>query len=1047
MKRLIAILLIFTCLLTALPVAVSAEEASPLYIVDLVEQNKVSGDIVDGVYRRSGCQREYASTGAPSGTPVGAVWLGTTDGTAYREFLNGFRFHTQPDRVVKYTFTMPEGYNTFSGTTGVCWHIDSPNVGYNNVTTVTITVDGARVWTSGAIQIQTGYDFTVNAPAGAKVTVAADSVNGNTGYGHVCFGDPVLTFDPDYIPVEPIEVAFNTTHAAIGQPLIATIDAGEREIDPEYLWSIDGKEITADGDTYIPEQADLEKTITCAVRDRASDQILGTATILCSKLPVFYINTDDGGAITSKDYYKSGTMLAGGDTTYAGVQYDGAIEIKGRGNAAWGAPKKSYRIKLEKKADLLGMGASKHWVMLANYQDECLLRNKIGSDLGLDMGLVGMESRWVDVIFNGQHAGNYLLMEHIRIGETRVDITDFEEIAEDVAKAIAQAHPDTVIRASLETYLTEHLEWLSSGVVDYNGVQYTVSQYYDKEIPSLTGGVLLEMDRYNDEPTSFWTDHGLLIKVNRPEYTGTNEELMAYITDYTQALEDACYSENFYTEYQGENLHYSDLADVDSMIRWFLVQEVFFNWDAGYNSNFLYKETDGKMVFGPVWDMDLTAGGYLDSWRYDQWQIWYYTRDGIQNIWFKELMGDPYFVTKVQECYWKYRPLFEQMLDDIDTYYDYLKESGAKNTELWRNQRGFEEDYRIIKQWFDNRFAWLDKQFADEETFMRSIGRVDTDDSVKITVTHADGSALAADTLSDIPAHGMVEDGGDIKLSVTAEGRYADIYLNGKRYMSLTLNNGAGSITIPAAALIPENEDKAVLTVVEPDGGRNYVTLALEPAEQTGIELVSLPNKLDYAWGEELELDGLQVSSVWSDGVLIANAVYTVEGYDPKQVGAQVITVKSGEFTAQFTVTIKEPSLTELTVTASEAVYSPGHIFTPDDFTVRATYADGRVEVLTEFTLTAEYAENEWVVTITAGGVTQSIRLATPDPTPPTPSTYPPGDVDQSGVVDVADILKLKTLIMTEQWSDIELSLGDVAPDDRLDVADIMGVKVIIMNG
>lgn len=56
------------------------------------------------------------------------------------------------------------------------------------------------------------------------------------------------------------------------------------------------------------------------------------------------------------------------------------------------------------------------------------------------------------------------------------------------------------------------------------------------------------------------------------------------------------------------------------------------------------------------------------------------------------------------------------------------------------------------------------------------------------------------------------------------------------------------------------------------------------------------------------------------------------------------------------------------------------------------------------------------------------------------------GDVDFSDVVDVADILKLKDLIMNEDWSDEELIVGDLNNSGALDVGDIMGIKTIIMS-
>lgn len=56
------------------------------------------------------------------------------------------------------------------------------------------------------------------------------------------------------------------------------------------------------------------------------------------------------------------------------------------------------------------------------------------------------------------------------------------------------------------------------------------------------------------------------------------------------------------------------------------------------------------------------------------------------------------------------------------------------------------------------------------------------------------------------------------------------------------------------------------------------------------------------------------------------------------------------------------------------------------------------------------------------------------------------GDVDFSGMVDVADILKAKNLIMRETWTAKELQAGDLNVSGSMDVGDIMGIKQIIMT-
>ncbi len=56
--------------------------------------------------------------------------------------------------------------------------------------------------------------------------------------------------------------------------------------------------------------------------------------------------------------------------------------IRGRGQGSWGMDKNPYKIKLEEKADLFGMGKSKTWVLLANYFDDSLMRNWLVQWLG-----------------------------------------------------------------------------------------------------------------------------------------------------------------------------------------------------------------------------------------------------------------------------------------------------------------------------------------------------------------------------------------------------------------------------------------------------------------------------------------------------------------------------------------------------------------------------------------------------------------------------------------------------------------------------------------
>ena len=92
-----------------------------------------------------------------------------------------------------------------------------------------------------------------------------------------------------------------------------------------------------------------------------------------SGLPVVFIETPGGKDITSKEewmdnasmriYLKDGKLDYDSDAS--------GMQIRGRGNSTWDATteKRPYAIKLNSKAEILGMAKHKRWVLLANYYD------------------------------------------------------------------------------------------------------------------------------------------------------------------------------------------------------------------------------------------------------------------------------------------------------------------------------------------------------------------------------------------------------------------------------------------------------------------------------------------------------------------------------------------------------------------------------------------------------------------------------------------------------------------------------------------------------
>jgi len=411
---------------------------------------------------------------------------------------------------------------------------------------------------------------------------------------------------------------------------------------------------------------------------------LASGIIYESSLPVVYIDFPGKASTITKDAYIDAHMRILGNENYGGTGaslYDGSISIKGRGNTTWRLPKKPYKIKLDKKTNLFGYGKNKHWVLLANYQDECLMRNKIAYDLSGELGLVQMESTWVDVVLNGEYMGNYQLCEHIRIGSSRIDIFNWDDVIDDADET--------------------NLEWLT-----------------DDPTRNITGGYLFELSHEYDEVTKFKTDSGLKVMVKEPEYLKTNKEMLSYVRDYWQSLEDAWLSPDKHNE---AGISWKEYVDVDSMAAYWLVQEIMGNRDAVYKSRHAYKDKDAPIVFGPVWDFDWSSASAMVDASSTGWKV--SLEHKVDNI-FKYWLADEEFRSKAVAAYAKLKDYLNDMVASggiLDCYRSYILASARQNEARWFFKRGFEADFAAFQQFLSSRIWWLDRVLDSEPSLARSV--------------------------------------------------------------------------------------------------------------------------------------------------------------------------------------------------------------------------------------------------------------------------------------------------------------------------------------
>lgn len=287
-----------------------------------------------------------------------------------------------------------------------------------------------------------------------------------------------------------------------------------------------------------------------------------------------------------------GIVLLRPDGTRA---YQGGLkQIKGRGHSTWSYPKRPYQLKLSEKADLMETGdpreAASTWLLLADHNDETHIHNAMMLDLAAELGLpYTAHSRAVDLYYDGEYRGSYLLCEKTEVGQGRVEIDDLE-------KQIQRLNPSIEDFDALPTVIVERPD----------GGRY---QYVDGlSVPSdLSGGYLLELDmegRATQEKSWFVTSRGNYVVCKSPEYLDAAG--MGYISAFYQQFEDAVYHGGIDPD---TGKRYDEFVDAESLAKCYLVMELSQDGDAFLTSTYFYKPAgEEKLYAGPVWDFDYTCG-------------------------------------------------------------------------------------------------------------------------------------------------------------------------------------------------------------------------------------------------------------------------------------------------------------------------------------------------------------------------------------------------------------------------------------------------------
>ena len=406
-----------------------------------------------------------------------------------------------------------------------------------------------------------------------------------------------------------------------------------------------------------------------------------TQFIQITNLPTVIVHTTDAQDIVSKESYVNGiiSVISNNGTNL----FRDSLEIKGRGNASWNFPKKPYKIKLDKKASLLGMPAvEKTWTLINNYGDKTLMRNLLAFDLSKRLGLpYTPAAKSVDLFLNGEYKGNYQLCDQVEVATGRVELEKMKAT-------------DTIM-------------------------------------PNLSGGYLIEMDAYSyEETTKFNSDYGNIpVTIKYPKDDDIVAAQVAYIKSHFNKMENTLYANNYTDTTNG----FRKYIDIGTFLRHFLVGEMSGNTDTYWSTNMYKKRNNDKFYFGPVWDFDIAYENDYRTYPINDNPEWIYASTGSSARGVRKMVNrifsDSTVMQQLKAIYASYRnsgvltednlvqvvndnaTLLEQSQQINFMRWDILNTAVHMNPQVYGSYAGEVDN---VRNFVKNRLAWMDKKLAYE---------------------------------------------------------------------------------------------------------------------------------------------------------------------------------------------------------------------------------------------------------------------------------------------------------------------------------------------
>ena len=521
-----------------------------------------------------------------------------------------------------------------------------------------------------------------------------------------------------------------------------------------------------------------------------------------------------------------------------GTHYDIGIKVRGQSSAKFPKPGYSVEIRDDKgeglDASMLGLPPADDWVFHGPYVDKSMMRNALAHWLFRQAGRYSPRTKHFDLYINGVYRGVYVLIEKIKRGKYRVDVSKLKE-------------------------------------TDISGDDVTGGYIwaFDKTGTN-TGG----MGNEDINKEGFQTADGLNVIMHYPKKENLQQQQQAYLKKYLEDLENL-----FKNGKNGSG--YENYVDMTSALDYVLHEEVTNNSDSYWCSFFLHKPKEskgGKVTLGPAWDFNLAmsngsqpenggnnnggnngfnwnmwggggmGGGGMGSSGTTGWQIESTMKTGMSGLkipnWLLGMWKDSHYQSELKKRWAELRSgvwhtkTMDVYLDSMKTY---LTKAADRNFKRWPNlgkssgqgdsdpqpmkycnqgggQQGmwgmnmpmggynadtWDGEFEHLRKKMKERMAWMDQQLGFTEPAQPIVTEpvIHVPDWAKDTVSKVEPPPDALDDFSRLsPTNFFNVNGDKIEIMTDLGGTFALVDLNGVTLFKTRIKKGVTTLKVPESA-------------------------------------------------------------------------------------------------------------------------------------------------------------------------------------------------------------------------------------------------------